>query len=1068
MKKLNYQTIKGRCFKALIVLLLAPLSSWAQNLTVGGVEVTSGEYLVSDNIEGLVSFDAETNTLTLEDATITGGYMTNGCITSGLSHLTICLIGENKICSNDSSTAIRSTANEATLTIVKGADNCKLVFDALRCIRDFKTVSFDGLSWNGAYTYEYENAEWQPGYRLMGADGYEATISYDTGVRPTLGDPVPTMSTYSGQSNETRLFLQNDFDLPMYYSIDYVSNDLQDVSATQFTEAPELLGPCTVTAYVKKSADVNGTSVVGKYFGFAASSVEALSGQNKPVKPELIPAFGSGEYEEYSVDFVSERQEDFEIASPDGMELYIGDPGIAQFEAHLYDLREVPTFTILNARVEDETQTDVYYQLGSFTVTVNEPTHYGITLNGEPVTEANMQNVFDDEEVVRVIYDGNGTLILNGFEGSIQSTRTDDLTIFLKGQNYINSISAEGTAAAPSRLLITTDKQAPGTLDLGSLDATAKAIRNFSGVELLNDLCWIKGNADAVYAEVGIAITPVLLEENAETVVEPDNQNIEDLQTPPASIPDPEKVEVKENEGQPNETTTIIINKVVENVLVTLVVSEQEAGQPAETLTVAEKAGDPLTEGGGTAQRNAFVLQTVVGESDMNAALTKTPGTPDYAEVFHGVTLLVAAGSGTIELDVEVPANAVLNVQVGDEQAKSFSDVTGIITVPYVCKEPTYVYIYNATAQAAEARGHRRAKVKTVPVKLFGVKATTSSVQAAAAPEAAAKPTKLLTADALNEAMVGSATTGVLHFDDLDLTALPDDVFKEISSSIMYIDLSKTSVSNVRVSRSDDGPFKGVSPKTFIYLPAGNNNTAAEGEPNVVIGVVCDNMQLAEDDQAFSPVMNFGVVSATLGREFFADRTSTVYLPFAVDQATADALGEFYTFKGITAAGDADLQPVTTGLAAKTPYIFKKTGAGKISVKNVSVTTDAAPASTELIGTFEPITWTSQMLASKKNEHKYVYGFAAEDQGVNIQAGEFVRVGAGATIKPYRAYLEVAYDAARIAINWGGDETTGIRTLQSVKPQAGWFTIGGSRLAGAPSKPGLYIFNGKKVIVNGK
>ena len=1063
MKKLNYQTIKGRCFKALIVLLLAPLSSWAQNLTVGGVEVTSGEYLVSDNIEGMVSFDAETNTLTLENATITGGYMTNGCITSGLSHLTICLIGENKICSNDSSTAIRSTANEATLTIVKGADNCKLVFDALRCIRDFKTVSFDGLSWNGAYTYEYDNTEWDAGYRLMGADGNEATT--DTGVRPTLGDPVPTMSTYSGQSNETRLFMQNDFGLPMYYSIDYVSNDLQDVSATQYTEAPELLGPCTVTAYVKKSADVNGTSVVGKYFGFVSSSVEALSGQNKPVKPELIPAFGSGEYEEYSVDFVSEREEDFKIASPDGMELYIGDPGTAQFEAHLYDLREVPTFTILNARVVGETQEDVYYQLGSFTVTVKEPTHYGITLNGEPVTEANMLNVFDDIEVVKAIYDGKGTLILNGFEGTIESSLVGNLTLFLKGQNTITSISSNvvGADINTGKLLITTDKQAPGTLDLGSQEAEVAAISNFSDVELLNDLCWIKGDAYAAYAEVGIAITPVLLEENAEKTVKPDNQSVEALQTPPAGT---EKVEVKENEGEDNETTTIIINKVVYNVLVTLVVQEQEKGKQAETFIVAEKEGEQL-EGGGTAERNAFVLQTAIGESDMTAALTETPGTPDFAKVFHGLTVLLAAGSGSLELDVEVPANAVLNVQIGSNEPLSFSDVTGIITVPYVCKEPTYVYIYNATPQAAEARGYRRAKVKTVPVKMFGLKTTTTSVQNAQAPEAAAKPTKLLTADALNEAM-GSATTGVLHFDDLDLTALPDDVFKDISSSIMYIDLSKTSVSNVRVSRSDDGPFKGVSPNTFIYLPAGNNNTAAEGEPNVVIGAVCDNMQLAEDDQAFSPVMNFGVVSATLGREFVADRTSTVYLPFAVDQASADALGEFYTFKGITAAGDADLQPVTTGLAAKTPYIFKKKDAGKISVKNVSVRTDAAPAATELIGTFEPITWTSQMLASKKNQNKYVYGFAAEDQGENIQAGEFVRVGAGATIKPYRAYLEVAYDAARIAINWGGDETTGIRTLQSVKPQEGWFTIGGARLAGAPSKPGLYIFNGKKVIVNGK
>lgn len=684
---------------------------------------------------------------------------------------------------------------------------------------------------------------------------------------------------------------------------------------------------------------------------------------------------------------------------------------------------------------------------------------FSLTVNDIAVTGDNMLNVLaDNEESIRVIYDGKGTLILNGFEGSIQSTMTDDLTLFLKGENHISDISA--SADVPG-LLITTDKQAPGTLTVGSEDgaATAAPIRGFQVVELLNDLCWITGDANAMYAEIGNVITPVVLNVNEEKTVEPNDQSVEALQTPPAGT---EKVEVKENEGEPNETTTIIINKVVDNVLVTLVVQEQE-----ETYTVAEKVGDPLTEGGGTAERNAFVLQTAIGESDMTAALAETPGTQDFAKVFHGLTLLLAAGSGSLELDVEVPANAVLNVQIGSNEPLSFSDVTGIITVPYVCKEPTYVYIYNATPGAAEARGYRRAKVKTVPVKMFGLKTTTTSVQNAQAPEAAAKPTKLLTADALNEAMVGSATTGVLHFDDLDLTALPDDVFKDISSPIMYIDLSQTSISNVRVSRSDDGPFKGVSRNTFIYLPAGNGNTVAENEPNVVIGAVCDNMQLAEGDQAFSPAMNFGVVSATLGREFVADRTSTVYLPFAVDKATADALGEFYTFTGITPAGDAGLQRVTTGLAAKTPYIFKKSGAGKIAVKNVSVTTDAAPAASALVGTFRPITWTSQLLNSYELANKYIYGFAAADQGDNIQAGEFVRVGAGATIKPYRAYLEVSYDASRIPVSWS-DETTGIRTLPSVKAQEGWFTIGGARLAVAPSKPGLYIYNGKKTIVNGK
>ncbi len=1060
MKKLNYQTIKGRCFKALIVLLFAPLASWAQNLTVGGVEVTSGEYLVSDNIEGLVSFDAETNTLTLNNATITGGTFSNGSIASGLDELTIVVIGENKLCSTDTASAIRAVVDNAKLTIKKGDDNCKLVFETKRAIRDFKTVSFDGLFWNGAYTYRFDNAEWQPGYRLMATERLEAGSSDDTGLSPTLTDTGLTMNVYYGQNFEPRLQLECGAGLPKYYSIDYASSDLQNqnVSDTQFTEAPELLGPCTVTAYVV-SGDTEGTHVVGKFFGLAQSSAEAVAGQDEPVKPVIIPAIDEKESEKLRIDFYTEIDDEYEVANPDGAELYIYSAGKANFEVRLFDYRETPSFIILNSFVQTDQEVPCY-QIGNFNVSVREAVSYGIIVNGEiEVDENNMLNVLaDNEESIRVIYDGKGTLILNGFEGSIQSTMTDDLTLFLKGENHISDISA--SADGPDSLLITTDKQAPGTLTVGSKDgaATAAPIRGFQ-VELLNDLCWITGAADAMYAEIGNVITPVVLDVNTEKTVKPDNQSVAALQTPPASIPDSEKVEVKENEGEDNETTTVIINKVVDNVLVTLVVQEQKKDQSPETYTVAE--------GGGTAQRNAFVLQTAIGESDMTAALNETPGTQDFAKVFHGLTVLLAAGSGSLELDVEVPANAVLNVQIGSNKPLSFSDVTGIITVPYVCKEPTYVYIYNATPEAAEARGYRRAKVKTVPVKMFGLKTTTTSVQNAQAPEAAAKPTKLLTADALNEAMVGSATTGVLHFDDLDLTALPDDVFKDVSSSIMYIDLSQTSISNVRVSRLDDGPFKGVSSNTFIYLPAGNGNTVAEGEPNVVIGAVCDNMQLAEGDQAFSPAMNFGVVSATLDRYFVADRTSTVYLPFAVDKATADALGEFYTFTGITPAGDAGLERVTTGLAAKTPYIFKKKGAGKIAVKNVSVTTDAAPAASALVGTFSPKTWTPQLLSSYEKIHKYIYGFAAADQGDNIQAGEFVRVGAGATIKPYRAYLEVSYDASRIPVSWS-DETTGIRTLPSVKAQEGWFTIGGARLAGAPSKPGLYIYNGKKTIVNGK
>ena len=468
MKKLNYQSIKGRCLKAVIVLLLVPLSSWAQNLTVGGVEVTSGEYLVSDNIEGLVSFDVSTNTLTLNNATISGNTTTNGCITTSLSHLTISLIGENKIiCSGDSVTAIRATAGGAILTIEKGADNCKLVFETERAIRDFKTVSFDGLFWNGAYTYQYNG-----GYRLMATERLEAGSSDDTGLSPTLTDTGLTMNVYYGQNFEPRLQLECGAGLPKYYSIDYASSDLQNqnVSAMQFTEAPELLGPCTVTAYVK-SGNTEGTHVVGKFFGLAQSSAEAVAGQDEPVKPVIIPAIDEEESEELRIEFYTEIADEYKVASPDGAELYIASAGKANFEVRLFDYRETPSFIILNSFVQTDQEVPCY-KIGNFNVSVREAVTYGIIVNGEEVDENNMLNVLaDDEEPIKVIYDGKGTLILNGFEGSIQSTMTDDLTLFLKGENHISDISA--SADVPGKLLITTDKQAPGTLTVGSKDGAA-------------------------------------------------------------------------------------------------------------------------------------------------------------------------------------------------------------------------------------------------------------------------------------------------------------------------------------------------------------------------------------------------------------------------------------------------------------------------------------------------------------------------------------------------------------------------------------------------------------------
>ena len=75
-------------------------------------------------------------------------------------------------------------------------------------------------------------------------------------------------------------------------------------------------------------------------------------------------------------------------------------------------------------------------------------------------------------------------------------------------------------------------------------------------------------------------------------------------------------------------------------------------------------------------------------------------------------------------------------------------------------------------------------------------------------------------------------------------------------------------------------------------------------------------------------------------------------------------------------------------------------------------------------------------------------------------------------IPPYRAYLVYnlvkegplqAAPAFRIVFD---DETTGIReNSQRILTENVYYTIDGRKLQGKPTKRGLYIYNGKKIVI---
>jgi hypothetical protein len=191
-----------------------------------------------------------------------------------------------------------------------------------------------------------------------------------------------------------------------------------------------------------------------------------------------------------------------------------------------------------------------------------------------------------------------------------------------------------------------------------------------------------------------------------------------------------------------------------------------------------------------------------------------------------------------------------------------------------------------------------------------------------------------------------------------------------------------------------------------------------------------------------------------------------------------------------------------TSLTANTPYLFMP-NATTMTFPNISsmtggvVTLQTTTANDGLYGgattdydwnfygTYKGKTWTS----SDSNKD---YGFAAHGgtavHGEEVVAGQFVRFAPGAWMNPMRCYLSYVGTSApaparRLTRSASGDDlpasitvrlvsrngdVTAIGTLDTTTGEIsfdGWYDMSGRKLDGKPSMKGIYINNGKKVIV---
>ena len=258
--------------------------------------------------------------------------------------------------------------------------------------------------------------------------------------------------------------------------------------------------------------------------------------------------------------------------------------------------------------------------------------------------------------------------------------------------------------------------------------------------------------------------------------------------------------------------------------------------------------------------------------------------------------------------------------------------------------------------------------------------------------------------------------------------------------------------------------------------------------------------------------VNITVNSVTLNRTFTLHKCATLMLPFSLGDGQTLNGGTLYKFDGVNnGEGNwvATLSEFTSPLKANTPYLIEPNGhmtddkitfdlnGGTVTLNTTTAGEDSNEKDDlwDFIGTYSYIKWTSDTgdqdySTEREAEIGKVYGFAAVEK-TGIHVGDFVRVASGAKIRPMCAYLKwkgsIPNNARALTRGAANDdtelpqritvklvsasgETTAIGTLDTTTGEVSfdseaWYTLDGVRLSGKPTKKGLYINNGRKIVI---
>lgn len=293
-----------------------------------------------------------------------------------------------------------------------------------------------------------------------------------------------------------------------------------------------------------------------------------------------------------------------------------------------------------------------------------------------------------------------------------------------------------------------------------------------------------------------------------------------------------------------------------------------------------------------------------------------------------------------------------------------------------------------------------------------------------------------------------------------------------VDANVAYVDLCGQTTTNTITSQAN--------PNTLFLVDEGFSLT---GATNVIektsSGYQASNIVLQDNEKGFVSPVDFTATKMTYTRTFdkFYDNGknwTTIVLPFAVSKVTVtntsgvlpwdEANRKFWLMEFSGESGSTvNFTTAPTPLEANVPYIIALPGADQGSLSlvgkntltfegdNVSVKANAKSAVTvskyKFVGT----------MTNTGSLHNI---YALNDDGDKFQKGT-------ASVTPFRAYFagtSAAATATSLGIGFGGN-TTGIAELKTLRKveDNNFYNLNGQRVS--QPKKGLYIVNGKKVVI---